>query len=167
LPLVSYLNREKRELESKGITPTTQLLAQNLGVQESEILEVEQGMSSPDVSLDAPVGGGDTNIRYGDSLRAFEENVDEKIAKGEFREMLQQKFADFEETLSERERIILRQRPIAEEPETLQQIADRYGISREAVRVAEKKLTTKLKKYMSESFHDALQVEFNLGRNSR
>jgi RNA polymerase sigma-32 factor len=160
--ILMNLQREKRELEAKGITPTTQLLAENLGVEESEILEVEKGMSSPEVSLDAPLGSADSDLRLGDSLRALEESVDDKIAQGEFRDLLQNKFAEFEETLSERERIILKQRLIAEEPETLQQIADRYGISREAVRVAEKKLTAKLKKYMSESFHDVLQVEFNL-----
>ncbi len=160
--ILMNLNREKRELEARGITPTTQLLAQNLGVEEADILDVEKGMAAPEVSLDAPVGSEESGLRYADTLQALEENVDDKIAKGEFREMLQDKFAEFEETLSERERIILKQRLIAESPETLQQIADRYGISREAVRVAEKKLTKKLKKYMSESFGDVLNVEFNL-----
>ena len=76
--------------------------------------------------------------------------------------MLEDKFAEFEGTLSERDVVILKRRLIAEEPETLQQIADRYGISREAVRVAEKKLIARLKKYMSESFQDVLKVEFKL-----
>jgi RNA polymerase sigma-32 factor len=156
------LQREKRELETRGITPTTQLLAQNLGVQESDLVDVQAGMASPEISLDAPIGAADSELRLSDSLHALEESVDDKIARDEFRELLQSKFAEFEETLSERERIILRQRLIAEEPETLQQIADRYGISREAVRVAEKKLIAKLKKYMSDSFHDVLQVELNL-----
>ncbi len=160
--ILMNLNREKRELEAKGITPTTQLLASNLGVDEKEILEVERGMGGLDISLDAPIGGEDGNIRYIDSIRLLEESVDDKIAHEEFREMLEGKFAEFEKTLSERDVLILKRRLIAEEPETLQQIADRYGISREAVRVAEKKLIAKLKKYMSESFQDVLQVEFNL-----
>jgi RNA polymerase sigma-32 factor len=159
--ILMNLNKERRELESKGIVPTTQLLAQNLGVEESEILDVEQGMTGPDVSLDAPLGPEDDGLRYIDSLHAVEESVDEKIARGEFRDMLEAKFAEFENTLSERDRLILKKRLIAEDPETLQQIADRYGISREAVRVAEKKLTAKLKKYMSESFGDVLEVEFS------
>jgi RNA polymerase sigma-32 factor len=164
--ILMNLNREKQELEAKGITPTTQLLAQNLGVEEAEILDVEQGMTGPEISLDAPIRDDENNMRYADSLRALEDSVDDKIAKGEFREMLESKFAEFEKTLTDRERIILKQRLIAEDPETLQQIADRYGISREAVRVAEKKLTAKLKKYMSESFGDVLQVEFNLNQSS-
>jgi RNA polymerase sigma-32 factor len=162
--ILMNLNREKRELEARGITPTAQLLAENLGVDEKEILEVQQGMAGPDVSLDAPVGGEDTELRYIDSLHQMEESVDDKIAHGEFREMLENKFAEFEQGLSERDRLIFKQRLIAEEPETLQQIADRYGISREAVRVAEKKLIARLKKYMTETFHDVLEVEFNLKR---
>jgi RNA polymerase sigma-32 factor len=160
--ILMNLNREKRELEAKGIVPTSKLLAENLGVDEQELREVEQGMSGADVSLDAPLGSEDSDTHYIDTLRQLEQSVDEKLAHGEFREMLEQKFAEFANTLSERERMILNKRLIADEPETLQQIADKYAISREAVRVAEKKLITKLKKYMIESFGDVSEIEFHL-----
>ncbi len=52
--------------------------------------------------------------------------------------------------------------PADDDPETLQQLADQYGISREAIRVAEKKLIAKLKKYMIESFGDVREIEFHL-----
>jgi len=160
--ILMNLNREKRELEAKGIVPTSKLLAENLGVDEQELRDVEQGMAGPDVSLDAPVGHEDGDTHYIDTLRLMEQSIDEKIAQGEFREMLEKKFADFAETLSERERKILTRRLIADDPETLQQIADGYGISREAVRIAEKKLVGKLKKYMIESFGDMAEIEFHL-----
>lgn len=160
--ILMNLNKEKRELEAKGIVPTSKLLAENLGVEEQELLEVEQGMAGSDISLDAPIREGDSDIRYIDTLHRMEQSVDEKIAHGEFRELLEMRFADFARTLSEREQVILQQRLIADKPETLQQIADRYGISREAVRVAEKKLVAKLKKYMIESFGDVREIEFHL-----
>ncbi len=160
--ILMNLNREKRELEAKGIVPTSKLLAQNLGVDEAELRDVEQGMAGPDISLDAPLGSDDSETRYIDTLHRMEESIDERIAQGEFRDMLDKKFADFAETLSQREREILTRRLIADDPETLQQIADRYGISREAVRVAEKKLVNKLKKYMVESFGDVREIEFHL-----
>jgi RNA polymerase sigma-32 factor len=156
------LNREKRDLEAKGIAPTSKLLAESLGVDEAELLEVEQGMSGQDISLDAPVGDENSNTRYIDTLRVMEQSVDERIAHGEFRELLEKKFSDFAESLSERERTILNKRLIADEPETLQQLADQYGISREAIRVAEKKLVAKLKRYMIESFGDVREIEFHL-----
>jgi RNA polymerase sigma-32 factor len=161
--ILMNLNKEKRELEAKGIVPTSKLLAQNLGVDEKEVKEVEQGMSGPDVSLDAPLGNNeDGNIHYIDTLQIMEQSVDDKIAHGEFRELLEKRFAEFAQTLNERERMILNQRLIADEPETLQQIADRYRISREAVRVAEKKLIAKLKKYMVDSFGDIREIEIHL-----
>jgi RNA polymerase sigma-32 factor len=163
--ILMNLNKEKRELESKGIVPTSRLLAENLGVNEQELREVEQGMSGVDISLDAPIGnsdGGETH--YIDTLHLMEQSVDEKIAQGEFRDLLEKRFADFAQTLSEREREILTRRLIADDPETLQVIADRYGISREAVRVAEKKLVAKLKNYMIESFGDVREIEFQLSR---
>jgi len=160
--ILMNLNREKRELEAKGIVPTSKLLAENLGVDEQELREVEQGMTGMDISLDAPLDGESGDTRYVDTLRLMEQSVDEKIAHGEFRELLEKRFAEFAETLSERDRVILAQRLIADEPETLQQIADRYGISREAVRVAEKKLIAKLKKFMTDSFGDVREIEFHL-----
>ena len=164
--ILMNLSKEKHELEAKGITPTTRLLAENLGVDEQEILDVESGMAGPDLSLDAPIAGNDDNPRYIDTLHLMDESVDDKIAHGEFRELLDAKFAEFEKTLSGRDQVILKRRLLAEEPETLQQIADLYGVSREAVRVAEKKLIARLKKYMTESFRDVLQIEFN-GRELR
>ena len=159
--ILMNLNREKRDLEAKGIEPTTKLLAENLGVAENELLEVEQGMSGQDISLDAPLGSS-SDTHYIDTLRMMEQSVDDKIARGEFRELLEKKFADFAENLSERERMILTRRLIADEPETLQQLADQYQISREAIRVAEKKLVAKLKQYMIESFGDIREIEFHL-----
>lgn len=160
--ILMNLNKEKRELEAKGIEPTSKMLAENLGVDEAELLEVEQGMSGQDISLDAPISDDSPDTRYIDTLNLMEQSVDEKIANGEFRELLEKKFADFAETLSERERMILTRRLISEEPETLQQLADQYQISREAIRVAEKKLVAKLKKYMIESFGDVREIEFHL-----
>jgi RNA polymerase sigma-32 factor len=162
--ILMNLNREKRELEAKGITATPQLLAQNLGVEERDILDVERGMSR-DISLDAPANE-DGSLSYLDTLNLVEQSVDEKIAQGEFRNLLEAKFDEFAQTLSEREQVILKNRLIADTPWTLQQIADRYGITREAVRVAEKKLIAKLKKYMTQSLRDVRDIEFTHGSDS-
>ena len=161
--ILRNLGREKQKLEAKGITPTSRLLAENLGVDERELIEVQEGMSGADISLDAPVKDeGSTPLV--DTLNLMEEAVDEKIVQGEFRDMLEKKFEEFEETVSERDQIILRKRLIAESPYTLQQIADMYGVSREAIRVAEKKLTGKLKEFMIDAFRDAGEIELQFNR---
>ncbi|MCL2878005.1 MAG: RNA polymerase factor sigma-32 [Acidobacteria bacterium] len=159
--ILMNLNREKRELEAMGIAPTYRQLAENLGVPERDLIEVEQGMTGADISLDAPIGD-DGDARYIDTLRLVEQGVDEKIAHGEFRELLNRKLAGFAETLSERDLVIMNRRLTADEPETLQQIADRYGVTREAVRIAEKKLIARLKQYLIESFGDIREIEVNM-----
>ncbi len=162
--ILMNLARERRELESRGITPTAKLLAGKLGVEEQDVLDVQQAISGADISLDTPIGEEDGDLRFRDTLQAMEESVDEKIARGEFRRILEEKFAALSESLSEREQIILNRRLIADEPATLQEIADLYGISREAVRVAEKKLVAKIKKFMIDSFGDVREIEFNLAK---
>jgi RNA polymerase sigma-32 factor len=161
--ILMNLNREKQKLEARGIVPTYKQLAENLGVDEHDLIEVDKGMTGGDISLDAPVGE-DGDARYIDTLRMMEQGVDEKIAQGEFRKLLEKKLADFSATLPERDREILTRRLTADEPETLQQIADRYGVTREAVRVAEKKLIDRLKQYLVEAFGDIREIEINLLR---
>ena len=51
---------------------------------------------------------------------------------------------------------------MAEEPLTLQSIADQYGVTREAIRVSEKKLVGRIKEYMKEAFEDIKEVDFSL-----
>ncbi|MDE2756603.1 MAG: HTH domain-containing protein, partial [Acidobacteriota bacterium] len=63
----------------------------------------------------------------------------------------------------ERDRVILQQRLIAEEPLTLQAIADRFGVTREAIRVSEKKLVERVKEYMQEALKGLPEVDFKLG----
>jgi len=161
--ILMNLNREKRELEARGIAPTYKQLAENLGVDERDLIEVEQGMSGGDISLDAPLGD-DGDARYIDTLQLMEQSIDEKIAQGEFRELLEKKLAAFTSTLTNRDLEIMTRRLTAEEPETLQQIADRYGITREAVRVTEKKLVERLKQYLVDSFGDLREIKINLLR---
>ena len=161
--ILMNLNREKRELEARGIVPTYKQLAENLGVDERDLMEVERGMTGADISLDAPMGD-DSDARYIDTLQLMEQGVDEKIAHGEFRELLEKKLADFSAALTKRDLEIMTRRLTADEPETLQQIADRYGITREAVRIAEKKLIARLKQYLIDSFGDIREIEVNLLR---
>lgn len=60
-----------------------------------------------DILLDAPIGGTEGNLHYSDSLHLHADAVGEKIAHCESRELLENKFAEFEKTLSERDIVIL------------------------------------------------------------
>ena len=76
--------------------------------------------------------------------------------------MFNEKLEEFSATLNERELKILKERLVAEEPLTLQQIAEQYGVTREAIRLNEKALIKRIKEYMESALSGVTDVEFGL-----
>ncbi len=160
--LLMNLRKEKQKLETQGIAPTPRLIARNLNVSEGDVIDVENSIRAHDLSLDATTSG-DSDLYYLETLASTEDLIDEKLAAGELKSLIESKFAQFSQDLGERDRVILQQRLIAEEPLTLQAIADRYGVTREAIRVSEKKLVERVKDYMKEALKGVPEVDFKLG----
>jgi RNA polymerase sigma-32 factor len=141
------LQKEKDRLEAEGFRPGPKLLAQRLDVKESEVVEMEQRLSARDLSVDAPIEAGDEATML-DFLPSKEATVEEEVANAESRELIAQKVKEFGATLTGKDRVIFDGRLMAEEPLTLQEIGDRYGISRERVRQIEARIKKKLKAYL-------------------
>jgi RNA polymerase sigma-32 factor len=156
------LQREKERLEAEGFSPAPKLIAQHLGVKEEEVVEMEQRMSSRDLSLDTPI---DADEETGTSLIDFiadkQANAEETVAIAEYRELMREKMAAFARTLKGKEEVIFRTRLLAEEPVTLQEIGDQYGISRERIRQLESRLKKKLKDFLLREIKDA--KDLNIG----
>ena len=159
--LLLNLRKEKRRLESQGIVPTTKLIAQNLSVSEEDVVDVENSIKGHELSLDAKMSN-DSELYYLETLASTEDLIDEKLAAGQLKDFIDSKFTEFATFLSEKEKVILKERLLAEEPLTLQSIADRYGLTREAIRISEKKLVGRIKEYMKEAFEDIKEVDFSL-----
>ncbi|MFN8625501.1 MAG: RNA polymerase factor sigma-32 [Candidatus Binatia bacterium] len=151
------LQKEKDRLEADGFVPGPRLIAQRLDVKESEVVEMEQRLSARDLSVDAPVEAGETTTML-DLLPSKEATVEEEVASAESRTLISQKVRAFGETLSGKERIIFDARLMAEEPLTLQEIGDRYAISRERVRQIEERVKKKLKAYLLAECQDVEDV---------
>ena len=147
--LLYNLQREKRRLDAAGFAPGPKLLAEHFGATERDVIEIEQTLAGGDVSLDAPVQE-DSGATRGDFIASRGPSVEEEVAASELRTLLDEKIARFREGLNERETALLDARLLADEPATLQEIGDRFGITREAVRQAEKRLTGRLKSYLAE-----------------
>jgi RNA polymerase sigma-32 factor len=155
------LRKEKARLEAQGITATPQLIAQALDVSEEDVTAVEKSVESYDLSLDQKISE-DSDTSYLETLVSTEALIDERLAAGELKEFIDRKFREFAGTLSTKEQTILHQRLIADEPLTLQAIADKFKVTREAIRVSEKRLIEKIKAYMKDAFQDIREVRFNL-----
>jgi RNA polymerase sigma-32 factor len=148
------LQREKERLEAEGFSPEPKLLAQNLGVKEDEVVEMQQRMASRDLSMDTPIDGDDKSATLLDLLADKHANAEEEVASTEYRQLISEKMAEFARKLKGKEQVIFAKRLLAEEPLTLQEIGDQYGISRERVRQLESRLKKKLKDYLLQELKD-------------
>jgi RNA polymerase sigma-32 factor len=141
------LQKEKERLEAEGAYPGPKLIAQRLDVKESEVIEMEQRLSSRDLSLDASLDENSGGSLL-DVLPSGQQTAEERVADAEFREQVGRKIHEFGDTLKDKESVIFQSRLLAEKPLTLQEIGDQYGISRERVRQIEERLKKRLKKFL-------------------
>ncbi len=155
------LNKEKRQLKAEGFNPEPKLLAERLGVSEKDIMDMDQRLNKPELSLDASVKEGSHEARIG-FVVAKEEPVDAQVARKQRKAILRKKLIDFRNTCNERELDILENRLLAELPLTLRQIGERYGISKERVRQIQSKMLAKLKIYFEREIHDFGSLCFGL-----
>jgi len=141
------LKKESERLEAEGFGAQPRLLAQRIGVKESEVREMQERLAHSEFSLDQPApGDGDTRLM--DVLPDSGRNPEEAAAESEWRTFAKDKVQEFAATLAGKELEIFQRRLVAEEPQTLQEIGDHLGISRERVRQIETVLKRRLKAFL-------------------
>lgn len=144
------LMREKDRLEAQGIQAGPKLLADNLNVKEKDVNEMSLRLSSKggEFSIDQPVGDEEGRPAR-ESLVDPGESVVDSLAHQELKTILADHISEFVHGLNEKERIVFQERLMNEEPKTLQEVADQFGITRERARQIEAKVIEKLRKHMS------------------
>lgn len=147
------LKKEKRRLVEEGFDPQPKLLSKRLGVSEKEVVDMDQRLSSWDVSLNAPLKD-DSDTTRADLLSIETETTEDTMAKKEMDVLLHQKINEFRKQMSERELDIFDRRIFSDSPETLQEIGDRYQISRERVRQVEKNIIKKMRVFFQKEIPD-------------
>lgn len=153
------LQKERERLEAEGFSPEPKLLAQHLGVKEEEVVEMTQRLTSRDLSVDTPIGGEDESATLLDFMADKKGTAEEEVAANEYRELISAKMMEFAKTLKGKEQVIFSKRLLAEEPLTLQDIGDQYGISRERVRQLESRIKKKLKEYLLRELKDLKDLD--------
>ena len=141
--LLRNLRKEKARLEGQGFEVGPKLLAEHFGVSEDDVQDVQMALDSRDVSIDAPVGR--VGVPRPRSCRTPSNRTSKPRSHGaSCRRRVEQALALFREGLDERELVLLDQRILSEAPLTLQEIGERFGTTREAVRQAETRLMKRL-----------------------
>ena len=138
------LSQAKKQLESISKTkPEFAEIASSLGVKGSEVAEMDMRMGSRDVSLNELIGDDGENSHI--DFLAFEgENQEVSLIKNEERSLVKQNITAALTALNEREKYIILNRVMADNPETLQEIGDKYNITRERARQIEKQALKKV-----------------------
>ncbi|NIA08386.1 MAG: sigma-70 family RNA polymerase sigma factor [Nitrospiraceae bacterium] len=147
------LNKEKDRLYALGFDPVPKLISSRLNVSEKDVIDMEQRMGSWEVSLDAPVKD-DSDNKYMDFFVSGEASLESKIARKEIASHIKGHLEAFRDLLKGKERVIFMERMLAEEPKTLQELGDIFGVSRERVRQIEVRLKRKLRKFLLERIPD-------------
>ncbi len=124
-------------------------IAHTLQVPEQDVVSMNRRLSSPDHSLNAPVRA-DSEGEWQDWLVDDGESQEEELAEREDMTNRRDLLAGALKTLNERERHILIERRLKEEPTTLEELSQQYNISRERVRQIEVRAFEKLQKSMKQ-----------------
>ena len=126
-------------------------IATKLGVLDSEVISMNRRLSGPDASLNAPLRS-DSESEWQDWL-ADDDQVSQEtvVAENEEKSLRMGLLQEAMVELTDRERHILTERRLKDDPTTLEELATQYGVSRERVRQIEVRAFEKLQKNMREA----------------
>ena len=138
------LNQARKQLETiSKKNPEFSEIADSLGVKGSEVAEMDLRMGARDLSLNELISDdGDTS--HMDFLTHDGDDQETLLIKNQERSLVKRDIAGALARLSERESYIIRNRVMADDPLTLQEIGDKYNITRERARQIEKQALKKV-----------------------
>ncbi len=143
--LFYQLQRQKEELDRMGPAAAVAQISGRLGVAPEEVRNMQQRLGSRDVSLDKPVSDSQEETFINLQAAAEEISTDDQLGNMQQLHLLRDQIEGLRPDLNEREQMVLDERLLAEDPLTLQEIGEKYQITREAVRQIEQRLIEKLR----------------------
>jgi RNA polymerase sigma-32 factor len=125
----------------------TKAIARDLGVTTAEVTDMEQRLSSRDLSFDPAPDADDEDGVYSPSAYLPHPESDPSVAveREQWDEDTSERLSNALETLDERSQHILRSRWMQDEKSTLHELADKYGVSAERIRQIEANAIKKLR----------------------
>jgi RNA polymerase sigma-32 factor len=142
-------------IEEGDLTPAhTAKLADQLGVTETEVTEMNRRLSGPDSSLNAPLRS-ESESEWQDWLADDTADQETRLAEREEMGDRHELLANAMKELTDRERDIIEARRLRDEPATLEELSQKYGVSRERVRQIEVRAFEKLQRGMKAAMNHA------------
>ncbi len=142
------LKGQMQAIEEGDLPPeTVAKIAQRLDVSETDVINMNRRLAAPDHSLNAPLRV-DGEGEWQDWLVDESESQETTLARSEENRQRHDMLVRAMDGLNERERHILTERRLRDEPSTLEELSKQYGISRERVRQIEVRAFEKVQKAM-------------------
>jgi RNA polymerase sigma-32 factor len=142
------LNQVRNAIQQVTGKEDTRAIARELNVKDDEVEDMARRMSGRDASLDVKLVEGE-DFSLLDSLADDRENQEELLIRQQETQLRTSHVHSALRQLNDRERRILEDRILSEEPRTLQELADDFGISRERVRQLEKNALDKMRETLT------------------
>jgi RNA polymerase sigma-32 factor len=158
------LSKEREKLRAQGIEPGPKLLAERLGVGQSELEEVVRHMDQTEVRLDAPMftddASGGTML---DALEGESESPEAQIYRKEFDQEVSTALDAFAATLKDdRERVAWKEHLMAEDPVSLSELGARFGVTKQRMGQIVAGLRKRLKDHLIETLGPDVQLGYHL-----
>jgi RNA polymerase sigma-32 factor len=126
-------------------------IAKDLSVTEEEVIDMNRRLSGSDASLNATVGSdGESATQWQDWLEDEDSDQAEAYEEKDELDARRALLAQALSVLNDREKDVLMQRRLAEDPVTLEELSESYGVSRERIRQIEVRAFEKLQHRMRE-----------------
>jgi RNA polymerase sigma-32 factor len=138
-------------LEEGDMRPDqVKLIAKRLGVTEQDVIDMNRRLGG-DASLNAPIREDGDSGEWMDWLVDDQVSQESRLAESEQSENRHQALGEALTVLNDRERRIFEARRLADEPITLEELAEEFGVSRERVRQIEVRAFEKVQKAVRSS----------------
>lgn len=125
-------------------------IAHDLSVTEEEVVDMNRRLAGSDASLNATVGSEDGGAQWQDWLEDEDSDQAGAYAEKDELDIRRALLAQAMSVLNDREKDVLIQRRLADEPKTLEDLSESYGVSRERIRQIEVRAFEKLQAKMRE-----------------
>ncbi|MDB2382630.1 RNA polymerase sigma factor RpoH [Porticoccaceae bacterium] len=143
------LRSAKKELQWLS-ADEAKAVAEDLGVEVKDVMEMEMRLTSRDATFDAPADDDEDSVAYSPSLYLESKGADpaELIENNDFEDDNNFRLAEAVKSLDDRSQSILQRRWLDDKKATLHQLADEYGVSAERIRQLEKNAMKKVRLLM-------------------
>lgn len=162
--LFFQLSRERAKLQAMGIEPGSRLLAERLGVKQEDLEEVARHMDQPEVRLDAPVSGEDpSGGTILDGMATLDVSPEAEAFRREMSDDIGQALESFGEALEdERERVAWERHLLAEDPMSLSELGEMFGVTKQRMGQIVSALRRRLKAHLVRELGPDVELDYGM-----